>query len=80
MVKSQTNDSNKNSDNSIKMIRIRNHLNKIKQTIKKAPKSNNTKPSTSNKQPNSPKPTQPNQSNSQPASDDKVNQKIFIER
>ena len=30
-----TNDSNKNSDNSIKMILIRNHLNKIKQTIKK---------------------------------------------
>lgn len=30
-----TNDSNKNSDNSIKMTLIRNHLNKIKQTIKK---------------------------------------------
>ena len=58
------------------MILIRNHLKQDKADNQKAPKSNNTKPSTSNKQPNSPKPTQPNQSNSQPASDDKANQNL----
>lgn len=70
-----TNDSNKNSDNSIKNDTDTQSSKQDKADNQKAPKSNNTKPSTSNKQPNSPKPTQPNQSNSQPASDDKANQK-----
>ncbi|EMB4129886.1 amidase domain-containing protein [Staphylococcus aureus] len=70
-----TNDSNKNSDNSIKNDTDTQSSKQDKADNQKAPKSNNTKPSTSNKQSNSPKPTQPNQSNSQPASDDKANQK-----
>ncbi|AWQ35561.1 TPA: amidase domain-containing protein [Staphylococcus aureus] len=70
-----TNDSNKNSDNSIKNDTDTQSSKQDKADNQKAPKSNNTKPSTSNKQPNSPKPTQPNQSNSQPASDDRANQK-----
>ncbi|HCQ3545878.1 TPA: amidase domain-containing protein [Staphylococcus aureus] len=59
-----TNDSNKNSDNSIKNDTDTQSSKQDKADNQKAPKSNNTKPSTSNKQ-----------SNSQPASDDKANQK-----
>ena len=70
-----TNDSNKNSDNSIK--------NDTDTQSSKQDKADNQKHLNQTiqnqvhliKQPNSPKPTQPNQSNSQPASDDKANQK-----